>query len=167
MPEREALTNSTTEWVIPIYIIVTLFFVFVIVFLAYYFLKRGTGFDLDFRTSTKLPQALGEQKRIHPRADVNWPVSFETSDGTVVAELKNISLGGAFICCEKPLPIGEVFSLTMPGPDNTPITATAVVVWSNANVPDEKVINRGMGVRFIKMSDRHIQHVRQIFQKSN
>jgi hypothetical protein len=53
------------------------------------------------------------------------------------------------------------------GPDNEPMKATAQVVWSNANVPEEKVINRGMGIRFIKMSDRHIQLVRQIFQETD
>jgi uncharacterized protein (TIGR02266 family) len=91
----------------------------------------------------------------------------ETSDGTIEAEIKNISLGGAFICSKKPLPIGEVFRLTMMGPDNEPVIATAQVVWSNVNVPDEKVINRGMGVRFIKMSERHIRLVRQLFQEND
>ncbi len=55
----------------------------------------------------------------------------------------------------------------MMGPDNEPVIATAQVVWSNVNVPDEKVINRGMGVRFIKMSERHIRLVRQLFQESD
>jgi len=91
----------------------------------------------------------------------------ETPDGTIEAEIRNISLGGALICCKKPLPIGEVFRLTMIGPNNEPVVATAQVVWSNVNVPDEKVINRGMGVRFIKMSDRHIQLVGQILKESN
>ena len=79
--------------------------------------------------------------------------------------VKNMSLGGAFICCEKPLPLGEVFRLTLMGPDKESLTATAAVVWSNANIPT--VINRGMGVRFIKMSDRHIQLVRQLFQEND
>ena len=90
----------------------------------------------------------------------------ETSDGTIRAEVKNISIGGAFICCKKPLPIGAMFDLVMVGPDNEPVIATAKVAWSNVNVPEDKVINRGMGVRFIKMSDRHIQLVRQMFQES-
>ncbi len=55
----------------------------------------------------------------------------------------------------------------MTGPNNEPVIGTAKVVWSNVNVPDEKVINRGMGVRFIKMSDRHIQSVRQILEESD
>ena len=111
-------------------------------------------------------KVAGKENREHPRADINWPVSMETPDGTIKAEVKNISVGGAFICCEKPLPIGETFRLTMTGPDNEPVIATAKVAWSNVNVPEDKVINRGMGVRFIKMSDRHIQLVRQMFQEN-
>ena len=140
---------------------------FVIVFLVYYFWKVHTRSDLDIHTSVKLSQDAGEQRRQHPRADINWPVSMETSNGTIEAEVKNISLGGAFICCKNPLPLGEVFPLTMIGPSDEPVKATAKVVWSNVNVPEEKVVNRGMGVRFIKMSDRHIQLVRQISQESD
>jgi uncharacterized protein (TIGR02266 family) len=140
---------------------------FVIVFLVYYFWKVHTRSDLDIHTSVKLSQDAGEQRRKHPRANINWPVSMETSNGAIEAEVKNISLGGAFICCKKPLPIGEVFPLTMIGPNDEPVKATAQVVWSNVNVPEEKVVNRGMGVRFIKMSDRHIQLVRQISQESD
>lgn len=140
---------------------------FVIVFLVYYFWKIHTRSDLDIHTSLKLSPDVGEQKRKHPRANINWPVSMETSDGTIEAEIKNISLGGAFICCKKPLPIGEVFPLTMIGPNDELVKATAQVVWSNVNVPEEKVVNRGMGVRFMKMSDRHIQLVRQIFPESD
>jgi hypothetical protein len=55
--------------------------------------------------------------------------------------------------------------MTMTGPDNEPLIATAEVVWSNENISEEKVINRGMGVRFIKMSERHLQIVRQLFPK--
>lgn len=86
---------------------------------------------------------------------------------TTEAELKNISLSGALICCKQPLPTGEVFHLTMMGPDNQPVMTTAKVVWSNVNVPDEEVINRGMGIRFIDISDRHIQLVRQILQEGD
>ena len=139
----------------------------VLIWFVYHFLKVHNHSDLNYRTSMKLPQNVGEEKRNHPRADINWPVSMETSDGTIEGEAKNISLGGAFICCNKPLPLGQVFRLTMIGPDHEPVIATAEVVWSNVSVPEGKVINRGMGVRFIKMSDRHIQLVRQIFKESD
>jgi c-di-GMP-binding flagellar brake protein YcgR len=149
------------------YIIIALFLGFILALVVYYFLKAYIASDLDYHTSVKLSQDVEKQRRKHPRANINWPVSMETSNGTIVAEVKDISLSGAFICCKQPVPIGEVFHLTMTGSDNEPVTATAEVVWSNVNVPNEKVINRGMGVRFIKMSDRHIQLVRQIFKESD
>jgi uncharacterized protein (TIGR02266 family) len=139
----------------------------VLVLVVYYFWKFHSRSTVDYPTSVKLHQNAGAEKREFPRADINWPVSMETSDGRVEAQVKNISLGGAFICCKKPLSIGEVFPLTMLGPNNEPVMATAKVVWSNVNVPEAKVINRGMGVRFLKMSDRHIQIVRQVFQENN
>ena len=146
--------------------LVVCFLGFLVVWLVYYFWKVNTDSTLDHPASAKGTQTGGKENREHPRSDVNWPVSMETPDGTVNAEVKNVSIGGAFICCEKPLPIGEMFRLTMMGPDKEPVIATAKVAWSNVNVPEDKVINRGMGVRFIKMSDRHIRLVRQLFQES-
>jgi uncharacterized protein (TIGR02266 family) len=159
--------NLTTQPVIAMYIVILLFFGFLLALVIYYLWKVRIGSDLDYQPSIPLTKNVGEQRRKDPRADINLRVSMETPDGTIEAEIKNISLGGAFICCKKPLPIGGVFRLTMIGPNNEPVIATAQVVWSNVNVPDEKVINRGMGVRFIKMSDRHIQLVGQILQESN
>ena len=159
--------NLATQPVIAMYIVILLFFGFLLALVIYYLWKVRMGSDLNYQPSIPLTQNVGEQRRKDPRVDINLRVSMETPDGTIEAEIRNISLGGAFICCKKPLPIGEVFRLTMIGPNNEPVVATAQVVWSNVNVPDEKVINRGMGVRFIKMSDRHIQFVGQILQESN
>ena len=132
-----------------------------------YFGKAGNRPSFDYYPFGKLPQKVGAENRQYPRTDVKWPVSMETSGGTIDAEVKNVSLGGAFICCKEPLPIRQVFRLTMIGPDKEPVIATAEVVWSNASVSEEKVINRGMGVRFLKMSERHLQVVRQLFQKGD
>ena len=142
------------------------FLAFLVIWTVNYFWKTRTRSDLDSLTSAKLRQNAGEEKRQHPRVDINWPVTIETSYGTIAAEVKNISLGGAFICCKKPLQLRKVFRMTMIGPENEPVIATAQVAWSNANVPEEKVVNRGMGVRFINMSDRHLELVRQISQGS-
>jgi len=147
------------------YIPIIFFMGFVVVFSVYYYCKVRMGSDLSYRSSLMLPQNVGEQRRKHPRADIRWPVSMEISDGFMGGEFINISLGGAFICCKKPLPLEKIFRLTMIAPGNESVEATAKVAWSNVNVPDEKIVNRGMGVRFIKMSNRHIQLVRQIFQE--
>ncbi len=148
--------------------ILLLFLVFLlIIWFGYYFLKAGKGSDAISLPSLARPQTSQEGKRKHPRTNVNWPVSIETPEGMVEAEIKNISLGGAFICCEKPLPIGTVFQLTIKVPDNEPLEATARAVWSNSHLPQEKVIYRGMGIQFLKMSDRHLQFVRGIFNESD
>lgn len=97
------------------------------------FLKIRNHSEFDYHTSIRLPQDIRAEKRKDARADINWTVSMETPDGTVEAEARNISLGGAFICCQKPLPIGEIFRLTMIGPDNEPVVVLAKVVWSNVN----------------------------------
>ncbi len=140
-------------------------FAFVVLWIIHYFTKRQSGPAPESPMPMKLPLSVGEEKRKHPRTDVNWPVSMETSFGTVPAEVKNISLGGAFICCQTPLPIGEVFHVTMFVPGGDRLITTAQVVWSNINIPDGTVINRGMGVRFIKMSDQHIRLVERLFKK--
>ncbi|MEI9477910.1 MAG: PilZ domain-containing protein [Deltaproteobacteria bacterium] len=150
-----------------IYGIIVVFLGSALLFIVYYFWKVRNDSECDYNASATLHRNVEKESRKHTRADIRWQVSMQTPDGTIAADAKNISLSGAFICCEKPLPLGEVFRLTMTGPDNDPVMATAKVVWSNVNVPEEKVINRGMGVRFIKMSDRHLRLVRQIFQESD
>jgi cbb3-type cytochrome oxidase subunit 3 len=150
---------------IDIYSIIVLFWGFLLALVVYYFLKVRNHSEFDYHTPMRLPQDIRVEKPEDARADINWIVSMETPDGTVELEARNISLGRAFSCCQKPLPIGEIFRPPMIGPNNEPVVATSKVVWSNVNLPDEKVINRGMGFRFIKMSDRHIRLVRQILQE--
>jgi len=140
---------------------------FLIIWTVSYFWKMNNRSDVDSLTTGKLRQNGGAEKRQHPRFDVNWPVSIETIYGTIAGEVRNIGLGGAFICCKKPLQLRKIFRMTMIGPENEPLLVTAQVAWSNANMPEEKVVNRGMGVRFINMSDRHLQLVRQICQESD
>jgi len=143
------------------------FFAFVILCIAYYIFKMRSGSAPESPSPIKMVGSVGVEKRKHPRTDVNWPVSMETSMGIVAAKVTNISLGGAFIGCNKPLPIGEVFHMTMTGPGNELVPATAEVVWSNANLPEDKVVNRGMGVRFLKLSDKHIRIVRRLFPEGD
>jgi len=147
--------------------ILLFFLVFLLIlWLCYYFLKAGKSSETTFSTSVVIPQTSKEGQRKHPRTNVNWPVVIETSEGTVEAEVKNISIGGAFICCERPMAVGEVFRLTITAPDHEPIEATAKAVWSNAHLPKEKVIHLGMGVQFLNMSEKHIQFVRSLFNES-
>ena len=93
------------------------------------------------------------EKRKHPRVSVSWPARLETPEGSLNVQLKDISLGGAFVVCPSPLPLSEKFHIFIEPPGQTSIELNAEVVWSNANVPEDKIINRGMGIRFINNTD--------------
>ena len=89
-----------------------------------------------------------EEKRIYPRAEVNWAISAKTADGTIQGETKNLSTQGAFICCSQPLSPDERFLLTVDGP-TSPMQGIAQVVWSNTRACDGEKRPNGMGVKFI------------------
>jgi uncharacterized protein (TIGR02266 family) len=141
-----------------------------VIFVLTLTLIYAIGDYLKKRTRSKQPGDITanlfvkamEEKRQFPRADITYPVKMETSQGTVEAETKNISLGGAFICYQKPLPLGENFSLTIETPYHKPLTVSAEVVWSNSNVPDDKVVNRGMGIRFLQITEDDRKFIDQV-----
>ncbi len=139
----------------------------IFVFVLYYFWRAHIRSDHGYPILMKFPHGVEEQRGGQARVNTTWKVTMETPAGAEAAEIRNISLGGAFVCCRKPLRVGEVFHMTIIGSDRELVRATAEVVWSNANAPLGKVTNRGMGVRFIKMSDRHLELVRRIFRESH
>ena len=93
-----------------------------------------------------------EEKRKHPRVSVSWSARLNSPDDAMSVQLKDISLGGAFVVCSHPLALSEKFRLTIDPPGHSALELNAEVVWSNANVPEDKIINRGMGIRFIENS---------------
>jgi len=91
-----------------------------------------------------------EERRRHPRIAIGWQAVIEQSDRRAAVQLKDISLGGAFVVCGEPLALYQRFKISINIPDQEPLALNAEVAWSNANVPRDKVVNRGMGIRFIQ-----------------
>ena len=86
-----------------------------------------------------------EERRRHSRAQVNLPVTVQSSEETTTGEMKNLSFGGAFIDCEKPLAPGETFDMSIHIQDRVEsLMDKAQVVWSSP---------RGIGVRFLSEHD--------------
>jgi len=126
------------------------------------YLRKRILSDQGAHAPVKSHETVQEERRQQPRGDFTVPVRVETSSGTIEAETKNISLVGAFVCCQKVLPVGETFLLTIEPPNHKPLSLNAGVVWSNINVPDEKIVNRGMGIRFIQITKDDREFLNQL-----
>lgn len=93
-------------------------------------------------------EMVGKERRLQPRVDVSWPVTMLTSEGPINGETKDISMQGAFIYCDKPMPLAERFVLSVKAPAAS-MQVMAQVIWSENSSHGKKVKPLGIGVRFI------------------
>lgn len=94
-----------------------------------------------------------KEKRQHPRIKTGQPLLIFCNDltGTIPATSGDMSLSGAFIKCNALLGIGTVLKIEFLNESRLPVM-TAQVVWSNSGVSQERILNRGIGVRFSNVS---------------
>jgi c-di-GMP-binding flagellar brake protein YcgR len=94
-----------------------------------------------------------EERRKYPRAEVVWPVIMENSRNIISGETHDISAGGAYIRCRKPLKPLEVSMYVSVSLLSPRIRAMAEVVRSDVLGSANGVEYYGIGVRFIAISD--------------
>ena len=121
--------------------------------------KRKLGADQSVQLATTSQKSNWAEKRQHPRVAISWPAMLEPPYAHLQVQLKDISLGGAFVVCRKPLPLKEKIRFCIKIPDEEELLLNAQVLWSNTNVPREKVINRGMGVKFVQNTNKARQRL--------
>jgi len=92
----------------------------------------------------------GKEQRIHPRRQVRWRVSILAADGLTRGKTEDISLGGAFIRCEKPPRPNEKVLLTF-GDYSSSMRVFARVAWTNLASEDSRDKPTGMGVQFLRL----------------
>ena len=63
--------------------------------------------------------------------------------------------------CRNPLALNERFKITIDIPDQDALPLNAEVVWSNANIPGDKIVNRGMGIRFIENEEKERRRLQE------
>jgi Tfp pilus assembly protein PilZ len=137
-------------WLMTMFVFAVAFF---LVFFAVYFFRP--------RKKDKIIPHTLERELIDPedislphRAEPNWPATFETSAGEKAeVRIVSVSQGSGFIKSDTRLEIGENFQLTIHLPDRPALELKAEVTWSNMHLPPEKVVNRGMGIRFIEAGE--------------
>ena len=89
-----------------------------------------------------------------PTAQIRWPVEVIKDKVSVDGVTLNLSPDGVFIRCPLPFGLNEVFEMVITPPtEQPPIRATAEVVWSNRYGPDDEITPRGMGAKFVRISD--------------
>ncbi len=131
-------------------------FWFIFVYLKKRMMPDQPGSDVSM--SNKF---AGQEKRRHPRVAISWPAAIEQSGNHEEVQLKDISLGGAFVVCREPLALNDRFIITIDIPDQGSLPLNAEVVWSNANIPSDKVVNRGMGIRFIENEEKERRRLQE------
>ena len=92
------------------------------------------------------------ENRQHPRMPITLPARMVTAIGVMEGETENVSLHGACIRCQKPLEPGEKLFVIAELPSNPSFNSHAEVVWSRVPCSNDKGISRGMGVKFIDLT---------------
>jgi c-di-GMP-binding flagellar brake protein YcgR len=93
-----------------------------------------------------------KEQREHHRAKLKWAVLAKVDGKVIEGVTKDISAGGAYVHCAKPLKLNVVFDMAIKAPDKQ-LQAKAEVVWSNIYGPDDAINPRGMGVIFLNISE--------------
>lgn len=121
---------------------------------VFVYLKRRMRPESSNTGSSKAIQASWAEKRRHPRVEIKWQGFIESPQQNVAVQLKDISLGGAFVICPQLPTSQDQFTITLHLPGGGSVSLNAVMVWSNFNMPTEKVVNRGMGIKFTNNEDK-------------
>ena len=94
-----------------------------------------------------------KERRKHQRAKVVWPVIMENNRNIISGETQNVSAGGAYILCRKPLKPLEVSMYVSVSFLSPRIRGTAEVVRSDVLGSTNGAEYYGIGVRFIAISN--------------
>jgi Tfp pilus assembly protein PilZ len=137
-------------WLVTMFVFSVAFF---LVFFAVYFFRPRKKDKISPHTPERellAPEEIPIPHRVEP----NWPATIETTaEKTAQASIVSVTQGSAFITSTTKLAIGEKFHITIHLPDRPPLQLRAEVTWSNMHLPAEKVLNRGMGIRFIETGE--------------
>ena len=106
----------------------------------------------------------GNPSKKYPRAGVKWYVIAQSADREVDGVTKEISPRQAYIRCNKPFRLNEIVDMAIDAPDRN-LKFQAEVVWSNIYGYDDDITPRGMGVRFLKISEEDQKYISDLLQE--
>ena len=108
---------------------------------TYYFCSKTCKYEWLLTTDEKTNFKKVEESRQYPRSTVNWPVTIQTFENIIMnGEIRNVSLGGAFIESRHTFPVDLVVSQSFFFPNfEIPIRSNSKIVWADSH---------GFGVQF-------------------
>lgn len=106
-------------------------------------------------------------RRVHPRKVAAIPVNLRMAKGQVLAtgQVRNLSLGGAFVQMKDPLPVGcEVeVEFLLPVKPRT-IRCPGVVVWSSDEVGEMEAEDTGIGVELRRLGPTELKFLTNLLE---
>jgi hypothetical protein len=110
---------------------------------------------------------LYQEKRQHPRAKVNWPLTIKGFRGAIRGAMKDVSAGGALLYAGDPLRTREIFSIRLDeecGYQN-PWSVLARVARFGIQYGQECDYPYGFGVEFIRLSEDRREFLRTLISE--
>ncbi|MDH3851974.1 MAG: PilZ domain-containing protein [Deltaproteobacteria bacterium] len=110
--------------------------------------------------STKKSLAPKQEKRVHPRTKVSWPVSIISTKGLTKGAIKNISKGGALIRCRELPKTDESLALSIELSDHL-LNVSAIVEKVRLNIDDSDTASPSydLAVRFLGIDVDQRRHL--------
>ena len=114
------------------------------------------------RFEKMVSRVIDFSSRSEVRVKKTLSLTYKDNMAFVRAYLGNISSGGLFVKTEKPLPQGEQFLLRLHLPDlQEPLRISCEVVWARSSAEATRKEPAGMGVKFIEMSKKESEALKQ------
>ena len=106
----------------------------------------------------------GNNRKKYPRAGVKLYVSAHSTDRYVDGVTKEISPRQAYIRCKKPFRLNEIVDVVIDAPERY-LEFKAEVIWSNIYGYDDDITPRGMGVRFLRISEEDQKYISDLIEE--
>jgi LysM repeat protein len=98
-------------------------------------------------------------RRKHARAEVDWPVTVASGNGTLNGRIKNLSRGGAFLDLAKNLELHEQIRLAIEIPEfEDVIYAKAEVIRTSSVIPGKNFTSFAVAVKFTEISNEDLRY---------
>ena len=105
-----------------------------------------------------LGKAMREEKRLHPRAEIKWPIVLMTTGGHIFGQTLDLSLGGALIrSWERPDLLNSVALIFKPPTRRSFMKVTARKVRETTFRLDSTTIVHVLGLCFTEIIDADLQ----------